>query len=103
MLHGCSWCVIVIYALAVPSAVRGLNELLLLVVVLYDYLLTLGDEVTSFWNGKLRAAHALFFLNRFSVVYFILTFTANAVQSDKVSLFLRSLISSISPLRDGIF
>lgn len=67
---------------AVPSA--RLMKLRLLVLVLYDYLLTLGEEVTSFWHSKLRAAHALFFLNRFGVVYYALTFTANAQLSDQV-------------------
>ncbi|KAL4264456.1 hypothetical protein AB1N83_003528 [Pleurotus pulmonarius] len=36
--------------------------------LLWDYIVTLPDEVALFWNGKWSYARALFFVNRYQAI-----------------------------------
>ena len=46
---------------------------------LWDYLITLGDEVEYFWGRRLTAANALFLLNRYiNLVITIMQFFSTA-------------------------
>lgn len=38
------------------------------VIILYEYIITIGKEVQLFWNRKVTGASVLFFLNRYIVL-----------------------------------
>lgn len=59
-----------------------------IVVLFYEYFLTLGDEAKYFWNGKFTGASAIFFFNRYiPLTLNMVGLTDYASMSDKVCRF----------------
>ena len=46
------------------------GSLIRIVLILYDYFITLGAEVELFWKKKISRASVLFFLNRYLVLVY---------------------------------
>ncbi|KAI0654314.1 hypothetical protein C8Q70DRAFT_925975 [Cubamyces menziesii] len=54
--------------------------------VLYEYIVTLGDEVDLFWKRKISSASIIFFLNRYlTILGYVLDSGTFHVQTDIVS------------------
>ena len=56
-----------------------------IVVFMYEYFITLGEEAKYFWKRKVTGASAIFFLNRYILlIFYALVFTGYASFSDQV-------------------
>lgn len=58
------------------------------VLLIYEYLITIGEEAKYFWKRKSTGASAIFFLNRYVPLTFnVLGFASYAFMSDQVRRF----------------
>lgn len=78
---------------------NGLNRVTILnralispVLYIYDYLLTLSDEVSAIWPSKFTGAKLIFLLNRYS---FLLSCT--------ISIVGQAYLSTVSPCSQSLF
>ncbi|KAH9915782.1 uncharacterized protein BXZ73DRAFT_54095, partial [Epithele typhae] len=56
-------------------------------VFFFDYILTIREEISLFWNSKLTLAAALFFANRYlSIITLVYDITLNFVPTPTVKV-----------------
>lgn len=63
---------------------------------IYDYLLTLADEVSAIWPSKFTGAKLIFLLNRYSfLLYSILSIVGQTYQHTQLTGFLTSEVQHV--------